>query len=337
MSHGRLIHHQLTSSTNLAHVAIGDLGAELLTRLTQAASHGSRKDLERHLQLLTELYDATETLMDVPENRRSVANLASLFRFAHHCWKTHRIPFQGACHVDIGCGSVNPLARMFTHLMLGARRIVGIDLDMPTALEESARNLARLASAAILDPSRLYGDFPITSKDVLANLEGFDLAKLQRGDPSGAAAHRMNLLQKPIEATGLEKASVDVIVSNSVFEHVSDIDATLAELARITKPGGFGLHGIDTVDHRWYGEPSLHQLEFLTIPGKEKIVFGCNRVRLFEFPAYFKRHGFEVLDHWLHNKIEITPEFRARLVEPWKSMPDQHLDTTHAQVLIRRL
>jgi len=147
MSHGRLIHHQLTSSTNLAHVAIGDLGAELLTRLTQAASHGSRKDLERHLQLLTELYDATETLMDVPENRRSVANLASLFRFAHHCWKT----------------------------------------------------------------------------------------------------------------------------------------------------------------------------------------------RLFEFPAYFKRHGFEVLDHWLHNKIEITGEFRARLVEPWKSMPDQHLDTTHAQVLIRRL
>lgn len=337
MSHGRLIHHNLTSSTDLAHVSLGDLGAELLNRLTKSASHDSRKDLERHLQLLTKLHDVTETLMDVPENRRSVAHFASQFRFAHHCWKTHRIPFQGAVHVDIGCGSVNPLARMFTHLMLGAKRIVGIDLDMPTALEESARNLARLASAAILDPSRLYGDYPITSKDVLANLEGFDLAKLQRGDPAGAPPARMALLQKPIEATGLEKASVDVIVSNSVFEHVSDIDATLAELARITKPGGFGLHGIDTVDHRWYGEPHLHQLDFLTIPSKEKIVFGCNRVRLFEFPAYFKRHGFEVLDHWFHNKIAITPEFRARLVAPWKSMSDEQLDTTWAQVLIRRV
>lgn len=337
MSHGRLIHHQLTSATNLANVPVGDLGAELLTRLTQAASHTSRMDFERHLELLTKLHDATGTLMDVPENRRSVAQFAGKFHFVRHCWKTHHIPIQGAVHVDIGCGSLNPLARMFTHLMLGAKRIVGIDLDVPAALEESARNLARLASAAIVDPSRLYGDFPITRKDILANLDGFDLAKLQRGDPAGASASRMALLQKPIEATGLEQASVDVVFSNSVFEHVSDVDATLAELARITKPGGFGLHGIDTVDHRWYGHPELHQLEFLTNPTKDRIVFGCNRIRLFEFPAYFKRHGFEVLEHWTHNKIAITPEFRTRLVEPWKSMSDEQLDTTWAQVLIRRV
>lgn len=336
MSHGRLIHHQLTSSTDLSKVSLGDLGAELLNRLTTRAAHDSRKQFEKHLQMLTNLHDATGQLMDVPENRRSVAHLGMQFRFVHHCWKYHGIPIKDAVHVDIGCGSVNPMARLFTHLMLGARRVVGVDLDIPTALDESARNLARLAGAAILDPSRIYADYPITPQQVLANLAGFDLAKLQKGEPTGADLTRMALLQKPIEATGLDTDSVDVIISNSVLEHLTNLDATLAELARITRPGGYGLHGVDTVDHRWYGEPQLHQLEFLTINTQDQIVFGCNRLRLFELPELFARHGFEVVDQWRHNKIPITPEFRARLAPPWKSMSDDQLDTTWAQFLIRR-
>jgi SAM-dependent methyltransferase len=336
MSHGRLIHHQLKSSTDLSHVPLGDLGAELLVRLTNPTSHDSRKEFEKHLQMLSALNRVTGEVMEVPENRVSIAHFGTQFRFVHHCWKSHKIPIEGAVHVDIGCGSVNPLARLFTHLMLGVDRVVGIDLDVPTDLDESARNLARLAGAAILDPSRIYGDYPITPQKVLGNLAGFDLAKLQRGDPSGADQRRMGLLQKPIESTGLATASVDVVISNSVFEHLPQLDATLAELARITKPGGYGLHGIDTVDHRWYGEPHLHQLEFLTLNSKEPIVFGCNRVRLFEFPELFRRHGFEIVERWTHNKVVISPEFRARMVEPWKSMPDELLDTTWAQVLIRR-
>lgn len=337
MSHGRLIHHQLTSATNLAQVPLGDLGAELLTRLGQAIAHDSRQGFNQHLQLLTKLHDVTGALMDVPQNRRSVAHFSTHFRFVHHCWQNHGIPIKDAVHVDIGCGSVNPLARLFTHLMLGARRVVGIDLDLPLALEESARNLARLASAAILDPTKLYGDYPITGSEVLTNLAGFDLAKLQNGDPAGVDPTRLSLLHRPIEATGLDGAAVDVIISNSVHEHLPQLDATLTELSRITKPGGYGLHGIDTIDHRWYAEPHRHQLDFLTIDTKDPIVFGCNRIRLFEFPAYFRRHGFEVVDHWRHNKVAITPELRARLVEPWRSMPDDHLDTTWANVLVRRV
>jgi len=247
------------------------------------------------------------------------------------------VPFQGAVHVDVGCGSVNALARLFTHVLLGVRKGIGVDLDVAPPDAESAHCLARLAGAVILDPASLFGDAPVPGSAILANLSGFDLPKLRAGDPSGIDPSRLELRQAPIEATGLATASVDVVVSNSVLEHVQDVDAALAELARITRPGGFGVHGIDTLDHRWYGEPHLHPLEFLTVDASQRMVAGCNRLRLADFRSRFERHGFALIHHEMGNHVAITPGFRARLVEPWRSMPDDYLDRTWANALVRRV
>lgn len=337
MPHGRLIHHEFPTTGELSNAPLGELGAELLRRLSDGATHESRKAFEKHLLLLTRLHELAGARMETPENRLAVAHFAAHFRFLRHCWLRHGVPFQGAVHVDIGCGSVNPLARLFTHVLLGVRKGIGVDLDVAPPDAESAHCLARLASAAVLDPASLFGDAPVRGDAVLANLAGFDLPKLRAGDPSGIDPARLELRQAPIEATGLATASVDVTVSNSVLEHVQDVDAALAELARITKPGGFGVHGIDTIDHRWYGEPHLHPLEFLTVDASERVVAGSNRVRLVEFPALFRRHGFEVVDHWSDNPVVIPPAFRARMVEPWRSMPDAQLDQTWGQALVRRI
>jgi SAM-dependent methyltransferase len=336
MSHGRLTRHEHVSSSDLSQIPVGDLGAELLRRLAGATDHGSRHDFEQHLHLLSQLHTVSGALMDQPENRTSVAHFAAHFQFVRHCWRNHAIPIAGATHVDIGCGSANPLARLFTHLMLGAHRVVGVDLDRPAAPADAARCLARLAAAAILDPTRLFGDYPITGHVLLANLYGFDLAKLQRGDPDGIDASRATLLHVPIEATGLASASVDLVLSHSVLEHLEDLDSALAELARITRPGGYHIHGIDTIDHRWYGEPHLHPLEFLTLETEQRMVFGCNRIRLVEFPHLFRRHGFELVDHWTQRHARMTPELRARLAAPWRSLRDDELETTWASALLRR-
>jgi SAM-dependent methyltransferase len=46
----------------------------------------------------------------------------------------------------------------------------------------------------------------------------------------------------PIEPYPLADASFDVVLSNQVFEHVADLDALAREVARVTRPGGLGLH-----------------------------------------------------------------------------------------------
>lgn len=339
MSHGRLIHHDVSARGQLAHAAFHDLGAELLARLADDASGDSRKQFEQHLQLLTRLHETIDARMDLPQNRMSVSHVRELFRFVKHCHAHHGLSLADSVHVDVGCGSVNPLARLFTHVLLGVRSAIGIDLDEPgpAAAAGAARALARIAAAAVLEPARVFGDLPVRRQDLLARVEGFDLARLRAGDVGGVDGNRLALRRAPIEATGLATGSVDVVISHSVLEHVQDVDAALAELARITKPGGFGVHGIDTIDHRWYGEPDLHPLEFLTVDVRERMVGGCNRVRLVEFPALFRRHGFEVVDRWSSEPIAIPPEFRARMVEPWRSMPDDQLDRTWAQALVRRI
>ncbi len=336
MSHGRLVHHRATPSAGLTDVPTAQLIAELLQRLGTLESAASRSEFERNLSLLDTLHDRTGELCEVAENRRSATHFGSMFPYLEGCCRRFRIRMRKGVHVDIGCGSVNPYARMFTHLMLGAARGHCIDLDPLTDERTAIRSLARLAAAALLTPRRLFHDYPIDARRILRNLAGFDLAGLERGDGHAIDRRRLAFLQRPIEDCGLKNGSVDLVVSNSVFEHLPDVDAVLAELARITRRGGHGVHGIDTVDHRWYGDPSLHPYEFLTIDSKERIVHGCNRLRLFEYRALFERHGFEILDHQLVQKIALPAEFRARMQEPWRSQPDEWIEHTWAYVLVRR-
>ncbi|MBL8471636.1 MAG: class I SAM-dependent methyltransferase [Rhodocyclaceae bacterium] len=51
--------------------------------------------------------------------------------------------------------------------------------------------------------------------------------------PAGIETHNANLAQIPVES-----ASVDLIMSRSVFEHLSDPQAVYAEFMRILRPGG---------------------------------------------------------------------------------------------------
>jgi len=59
----------------------------------------------------------------------------------------------------------------------------------------------------------------------------------------------------------IEADSFDIVVSNAVFEHVENVPAAIENLARITRPGGFGIHQVDFRDHRDFSRP----LEFMTL------------------------------------------------------------------------
>jgi SAM-dependent methyltransferase len=63
----------------------------------------------------------------------------------------------------------------------------------------------------------------------------------------------------------IEADSFDIVVSNAVFEHVENVPAALENLARITRPGGFGIHQVDFRDHRDFSRP----LEYMALSAKK--------------------------------------------------------------------
>jgi SAM-dependent methyltransferase len=61
---------------------------------------------------------------------------------------------------------------------------------------------------------------------------------------------RITLVNAPVEQFAAERPPpVDLVLSNSVLEHVADVDGVVAALGRLTGPAGRHLHLIDLRDH----------------------------------------------------------------------------------------
>ncbi|MEM7204117.1 MAG: class I SAM-dependent methyltransferase [Planctomycetota bacterium] len=241
----------------------------------------------------------------------------------------------GAVCVDLGCGTFNPLGGVFALILLGAARGIGIDTDPVTSVEPSVRALYDCAASfatGVVEPSALLVPAGLLQR----RLAGFDLAKLARGDVDGVDATRLEFRIADAKTTQLEDASIDVVTSKSFLEHIDDPDAVLAELARITRPGGLAFHAIDGFDHRHWGNHEVHPLEFLREPPGPPIVHGCNRLRPLEFSARFERHGFDVRGVVEGQHVEITPELRASLAEPYRDLPTEVLAAGAADFYLRR-
>ncbi len=57
----------------------------------------------------------------------------------------------------------------------------------------------------------------------------------------GAKQHQMEYIDSPAESVPIEEAKCDVVSSFNSLDHVKDVDQTLKEIKRITRPGGYFL------------------------------------------------------------------------------------------------
>jgi SAM-dependent methyltransferase len=138
----------------------------------------------------------------------------------------------------------------------------------------------------------------------------------------------------------LKDASVDIVLSNAVLEHVRDLAQVAREMARITRPGGTHSHQIDCRDHKNFGRP----LDHLLIPEEEFAIErekqGCMRgtqLRMQEIAETF------ACDFWLDEMEpncfaeadyldEIAPKLRGR----YKHFPRQSLRITGGRLWLTR-
>jgi SAM-dependent methyltransferase len=315
----------------LAHVDLHTLLTELWARLT------SREELGWNgptVMLGDAVAERLASTLDFHENRFSVTRIRDMFSALYRRLDEPRATIQGATFLALGCGSANPLGLSMLMCALGARHAVGIDLDPVADAARAARGMVRVVQSLLLDPRTICVDHAITREQIIANIDGIDLAGLQRGDP-GALGARFGYHNASAADMPLPDGSVDIVVSNSFFEHLPDVPAVLRELHRVTSPGAYSTHAIDGVDHRWYRDGSLHELAFLREPGPG-LLRGTNRIRPLEFAALFEGHGFEVQQIRPTFRVALSDEQIAGFAPPWNSMPREVLEVTRATFVTRK-
>jgi ubiquinone/menaquinone biosynthesis C-methylase UbiE len=79
----------------------------------------------------------------------------------------------------------------------------------------------------------------------------------------------------PAERTGLDAASFDTVLSSLVLCSVTDVDAVLAEVARVLKPGGRFLF----LEHVAHADPGPRRLQAVLTPVWRMVGGGCHLTR----------------------------------------------------------
>ena len=115
--------------------------------------------------------------------------------------------------------------------------------------------------------------------------------------------------------TNIPAASVDVVFSNSVLEHVPKevIGRCFAEARRILRPGGIMFHSVNCGDHYAYFDESINQLNYLRYSDKEWRLWNNdflyqNRLRAVDFTEMAADAGFTI-------ELDTSRARAARLAE----------------------
>jgi SAM-dependent methyltransferase len=129
------------------------------------------------------------------------------------------------------------------------------------------------------------------------------LAALEHGVSLDAATGGVVRYRAPADAacTTLTAASIDVVFSNSVLEHVSGdvIERCFVEARRILRPGGVAFHSVNCGDHYAYVDRSIDQLHYLRYGHRawrrwNNAFLYQNRLRAADFTAMARAAGFAI-------------------------------------------
>jgi SAM-dependent methyltransferase len=115
----------------------------------------------------------------------------------------------------------------------------------------------------------------------------------------------------------LSPGAVDYVFSHSVFEHITDPEATIKALFQLLPSGGLTAHHFDLRDHTDFSKP----LEFLKFDAatwkkqfdKSNLHLYMNRWRLPDFKSMFEKVGFRILNVEPTSKIPVTENIRRSL------------------------
>jgi SAM-dependent methyltransferase len=200
--------------------------------------------------------------------------------------------------LEIGSGWY-PLFPIALHAA-GAARIVTVDLNRYLRPELTRQCVDILREAKHLRV--LAAKSGTAEADVEHRLAAVAKALAQGADVEAASGGAIEY-RAPSDAsdTKLPAASIDVVFSNSVLEHVPGpvIEAIFVEAKRLLPPGGVMIHGVNCGDHYAYGDNAINQLHYLSYSSarwskwQNRFLYQ-NRLRAMDFTAMATKTGFTV-------------------------------------------
>jgi len=206
------------------------------------------------------------------------------------------IPISGTRFMEMGTGWYPTFP--FSLFLGGARSVITVDLNrylkpeltvrMTEALE---RYLPVIAAAA----GRPEAEVAAAHRELVA--------AVRRGASLEDATGGVVAYRAPSDAsdTGLPEASLDVVFSNSVLEHVPGpiIERCFTEARRILRPGGVVFHSVNCGDHYAYADRTISQLNYLQFSDADwqrwnNEFLYQNRLRAIDFTKMARAAGFAI-------------------------------------------
>ena len=219
-------------------------------------------------------------------------------------------PIAGNTFLEIGTGRFPALP--FGFALAGARRCFTFDVA-PLLDGRLTRRMTERFEAHLPVIAEKLGLGEASVRERWARLAGaataeelLRLAAIEYRAPADAAA------------SGLPDASVGVVFSNSVLEHVEPaaLGPLMRETRRILRPDGLAIHAVNCGDHYARFDRRLTQIHYLRFPEREWRIWNNalqyqNRLRANDFLEAAEREGLQIV----LDRQRPRPELLARLGE----------------------
>jgi tetratricopeptide (TPR) repeat protein len=240
----------------------------------------------------------------------------------------------GGIVVDLGCGRESPFGLSVLIYLNGADATLATDFDPCFDEPRAALALYDLLIACFTSPeSYKVSKIPLT--EFRNRIERFDLERLREGDLTAGlrdvpCKYHVGSFKDAVENSGL--GPIDLVVSFSVMEHVTDVPSLVADLYDSMADEGWMIHNVDFRDHRSYWLPLSPWAYLLEgIPAQQI----SNEIRLSEMIGLVEIGGFDILDVERADE-EPPPEVWEHLRERFRRLPADDIRTQLAKLTFRR-
>lgn len=250
--------------------------------------------------------------------------------YKHHLGKvSEKYNFQVADKVVVEIGPGSNLGLALCLIANGASKVYCVDKyhslspNLGSFYQDLVEKIVKLMSGVMVDSETMRGHLD-EAVSFQANQAIFNPEKLAYICPCDAAG------------LPLDDATIDLLLSHAVLEHVSNLRGVISENARVLKPGGYVSHQVDFRDHRNFDTP-FDFLRYSSTLWKLVNIGGghLNRVRPFEYLCRFSEAGFELLDCQAQVVEHIPQGAKEKFNKEFRKLTDDEISVLRFHLIAR--